>query len=351
MQKSKKYKALLKNDVVWFSNPDDVKYLTNFSSSNMHVFYIDKKWFALTDMRYFEAAKKQIKNMEIFLLEKDAFNKKIIPKINKISNEIVIDSDYTSISTFENITKKLAKKNIKFKPISYLGLREIKNDKEINDLKIAAGLTDDIFKKVLLFIKSGLTERDVSIFLEKEILDLNSKKSFEPIVAAGKNGAEPHHKNSDYIIKKGDMVTIDFGLYYKDMCSDMTRTIVIGKEPTTEEKKIYEITKNALNKAINYIKPGKICSDVDKVARDYIKKQGYGKYFTHGLGHGIGIAIHEEPRLNSISKKKLEKGMVVTIEPGIYIPNKYGVRIEQDVVVTEKNCKILNKTTIDMVVV
>lgn len=350
MIKSKKYTEIIKNNNVWFSNPSDVQYLTKFKASFMEVFFINGKWFALTDSRYIISAKKQIKNMEVKLF-RDFFFKEIIPLIKKTNSILVVDSTHLTIERFENIQKKLDKNKIKLLPLSFKGLREIKNSSELEIIKEAVKITDDIFSDILKYIEIDQTEKEITNFILKKVIDLGYETSFYPIVAAGINGSSPHHKGGNYKIKDKDLVTIDFGIFYKGLASDMTRTIAIGSSPSDEQKKIHNIVLKAMELGISKTKPGIKACEVDKVVRDYIKQEGYEDNFNHGTGHGLGYEVHEEPSISPNSDKILEEGMVITIEPGIYLENNYGVRIEQDIIITSTGCEQLNKSTKELLII
>ncbi len=343
MQKSKKYQELTNKKAIWFSNPNDVSYLTNFNSSFMEVFLIDGEWFVLTDNRYLTAAKEQIKDFKVMLFD-EAFKSIILPKIVEAGGNLVVDSSYLTVERYTNLKDVLEKSKITLEPISFTGFREIKTEDELNKIRKAVSITDDLFLEILDFIKEGMTEIEVTKFIKSKIINMNLEPSFEPIVAAGANGSKPHHRGSDHKIAIGEMITIDFGLFYEGYASDMTRTVVLGELPSEEQQKIHNIILNSMETAIEAIKPGVEAKKIDSIARKYIEDAGYGKYFTHGTGHGVGLEVHEEPRVNQSSKTILEEGMVITVEPGIYIEGKCGVRIEQDIIVTKTDHEQLNKS-------
>ncbi|GAW28869.1 Xaa-Pro peptidase family protein [Carboxydocella sp. ULO1] len=222
-------------------------------------------------------------------------------------------------------------------------LRMIKDEIEISLLRKSGSIADKVMARAIEYAKPGITEIDLvreikRFFSEEGVHNL----SFEPIVAKGKNGAIPHHQSNNSVIAEGDMVVIDLGGVKDYYCSDMTRTIVVG-QPNQEMKEVYEIVKEAQEKAVNAIKPGMPMSYVDEVARSVINEAGYGPNFTHRTGHGIGIEVHEAPYLTSSNREQLlQEGMVVSVEPGIYLEGKFGVRIEDIVVVTANGAERLN---------
>ncbi|MGN0367821.1 MAG: M24 family metallopeptidase [Wujia sp.] len=228
-------------------------------------------------------------------------------------------------------------------------LREIKTEEEIAKIAQAERIGDLAFTDILSYIDEykdkGLTEREIARMLEQRMYDHGAQAlSFDTIAASGSNSSLPHATPSDRVLQDGDMLTMDFGCKYQGYCSDMTRTIHIGHNISTKQKEVYAVVLKAQTKALETIKPGVKCSDVDAVARDVIAKAGYGAYFGHGLGHSVGLYIHEEPRFSPSCDVILESGMVITVEPGIYLPGEFGVRIEDLIVVTEDGYRNLTKS-------
>lgn len=219
-------------------------------------------------------------------------------------------------------------------------LREKKTPEEIEKLTRAERIGDQAFAKIIAYIrvhvKDGLTERQVALQLEYEMRSLGAEGiSFDTIVASGNNSSMPHAMPSNRYLQDGDFVTMDFGCTYEGYCSDMTRTIHIGQTVDHEMQKVYDTVLKAQLAALDMVRPGVVCSEVDKCARDIISDAGYGAYFGHGLGHSVGLYIHEEPRFSMKCDAVLEPGVVITVEPGIYLPGRFGVRIEDMIVVTE----------------
>lgn len=217
----------------------------------------------------------------------------------------------------------------------------IKNDTEIQRISKAAELGDRCFFHILGFIEAGMTEKTIAQEIERYLYANGAEGlAFDTISVSGERSCLPHGEPTDKIIQKGEFLTLDFGAVIEGYCGDMTRTIAIG--PISDEQKtVYEIVLEAQLAAIDFIKAGVRCAEADKIARDIITKAGYGDYYPHGLGHGVGTLVHEAPTLNAKSTEILEPNMVITIEPGIYIPNKFGVRIEDLAIVTEFG--IINK--------
>ncbi|NMA16232.1 MAG: aminopeptidase P family protein [Erysipelotrichia bacterium] len=251
---------------------------------------------------------------------------------------IYIDGKWTA----SFLLKLMNRFSANYKDASHLitKLRAIKDSKEIELMLKASLNNDEVMKKIFPYIKLGISEKEIHNHLLLEFKKLTPEPvPFDPIVAFGKNASNPHHISDNTILQKGDVCLIDMGCRHQGYCSDMTRTFLQKNEKMEE---IYEIVKNANRLAIEAIKPGKRFSEIDKVARDYISSFGYGQYFTHRLGHGIGLEIHEGYDVSSTSEILIEEGMCFSIEPGIYLPDVGGVRIEDLVVVSKKGVIILN---------
>lgn len=209
----------------------------------------------------------------------------------------------------------------------------IKSKHELNSMIRAAQIIDDTYDAVLDVIKEGDSEIDIANFIEEFVLMQGaSGLSFDTIVAFGKGGAEPHHVPTDCKLEKGMLVTIDMGAVFEGYCSDFTRTFAFG-EISDKQREIYDVVYQSQKLGVEASKAGMNCVDVDKVCRDYIEEHGYGKYFIHTTGHGVGKVVHEPPRVGTNSTDVLENNMVITIEPGIYLPDEMGVRIEDMVIV------------------
>lgn len=311
-------------------------------------------------------------NGEIFyicnLLNKDEIREKISKKINiyswndgedysLVTKEIFKENELlgkkvlvNSTTLAKHIIEISEKINIKFvSEEKFLNdLRIIKTEEELEKLKISSQITDESFKEILKYIKPGLTELTVKNKL-KEIITEKGGVSRNPLVCFGKNTAFPHYSETNGVLLTKDIVLMDFGCIYKGYHSDMTRTIFIGGI-TQEEKEIYEIVLKANLKGIEKAKENVKIKEIDNCSREYITSKGYGKYFTTRLGHGLGLSVHEEPEISSKNNRELEKGMVFTIEPGIYIKGKFGIRIEDAIAITEKGVEVLNNSTKNIVI-
>lgn len=228
-------------------------------------------------------------------------------------------------------------------------LRKYKAEDEAEKMRKSSELAEKALGEVIPLIKAGMKEIQVREMLEAEMKKQGlASPSFDTIIGSGPNSALPHYTAGDKVLEIGDSIVIDFGGMYQGYCSDMTRTIMLGKA-TKEYKEVYEAVKGAQMSAVEAVKPGMRASDIDAAARDYITEKGYGDYFIHRTGHGIGMEVHEEPYISNISNTVLQPGMVFSIEPGIYLPGKFGVRIEDLVMVTETGVEVLNKFSKDLI--
>ncbi|WP_461866563.1 M24 family metallopeptidase [Thermococcus sp.] len=240
--------------------------------------------------------------------------------------------------------------SFEFHPLSIL-MRELRMRKDAGEIRLmekAANVVDEVFEEILGMDLIGMREKDLALKIELLIRERSDGISFEPIVASGENGANPHHAPGERKLRKGDLVTLDYGAKYKGYCSDITRTIALGK-PDKKLLEIYDVVKNAQENAFQTVREGIKAKDVDKAARDYIAEAGYGKYFTHRTGHGLGLDVHEEPYIGPDGEVILKNGMTFTIEPGIYVPGLGGVRIEDDVVVHGDKGKRLTRAERELI--
>lgn len=229
--------------------------------------------------------------------------------------------------------------------------RVSKTESEIAKIKHACAITDQALADVLTTIKVGMTEREVEIKLKNRMIELGADNTWDRfIVASGYRGAMPHGMASDKVIEEGELVTLDIGCSYQGYYSDLTRTVSMGT-PSQTMMEIYNIVKEAQQRGVDQAKAGMTGKELDAVCRDYITEQGYGDYFKHGTGHGLGMDVHEEPRVSSTNDKPLELGACVTIEPGIYIKDLGGVRIEDDVILTETGCIVLNEFPKELIII
>ncbi|MBP2240838.1 Xaa-Pro aminopeptidase [Cytobacillus eiseniae] len=325
------------------------RYMSNFTGSAGVVLISGEHAQFITDFRYIEQATAQCEGYEIVKHE-GSIPAEVAEQVKKLGiKKLGFEQDYLTFSAFKTYEKAVQSELV---PISgeIEKLRLIKTESEIKILKVAADIADAAFKHMVEFIRPGLTEMEVSNELEFFMRKAGAiSSSFDTIVASGHRGALPHGVASEKVIEKGDMVTLDYGAYYKGYISDITRTLAVG-EPDAKMKEIYDIVLNAQMRGMDGIKPGMSGKEADALTRDYITEHGYGEYFGHSTGHGIGLEVHEGPSLASKSEIILEPGMVVTVEPGIYIPGLGGVRIEDDTLITNDHNETLTHSTKDLII-
>lgn len=324
----------------------NVRYLTGFSGSMGAVFVTRKSSTFISDFRYIDQAKKQVKGSKVVILRKNPIAALAdIKEAQQKNMRIAIEAHRLTLDQKNQLAKILPDAILVETTDVVENLAICKDQAEINNIKKAVAISDEAFKRILGYVKPGLTEKEVAAELEYQMKILGaSREAFETIVASGYRSAMPHGVASNKKLKKGEFVTFDFGALYDGYCSDITRTIVLGKA-TSRQKKIYDIVLRANLAGIKKVKAGVSGKAVDDAARKIIVKAGYGSKFGHGTGHGIGLAVHAGPRITPLSDDILKSGMVLTIEPGIYISGWGGVRIEDDLVVRPKGSLVLNKST------
>jgi Xaa-Pro aminopeptidase len=325
-----------------------VRYLSGFSGSNGMVLLAPPRAYFLTDFRYMVQSQKEVKDCTVVIADRELTSE--LPKLPVFSRKVRVgvEGAYVSLKLQARLKELLPKAD--FKPTENLieSLMMIKDSEEIRKIKKAVRISDQAFSDILDHLKPGVKEKDIALEMEYIMRSSGADGvAFETIVASGQRSSMPHGIASNRKLRKGDFVTLDFGASFQGYASDITRTIVLGKA-TAKQKKIYDIVFQAQRKACRSVKPGLACSRLDAVARDDIMKAGYGDNFGHGLGHGVGLVVHDQPVLNPRSSDTLREGMVVTIEPGIYIPNWGGVRIEDDVLVTSSGGQILSRSPRDL---
>lgn len=330
-------------DAVILSKTENRIYSSGFTGSAGFVLISRSKAILYTDFRYMEQAENQCNGYEIIKISKQ---EPVYNELNALGiSKLGFEDDFVTFSDYKKYVEELS--NVELVPLNgaLTKIRSIKFDDEISLIEKAASIADDALRHILKFIKTGVTERSVAIELEHYMKIQGAEKaSFNFIVASGKRSALPHGVATDKIIEVEDMLTLDFGCVYKGYCSDMTRSFVIGKA-TDKQKEIYNLVLEAQLKALNSVKPGITGIELDKIARDFITEKGYGENFGHGLGHGLGLEVHELPHINILGDVKMEPGMIITIEPGVYIAGYGGVRIEDLVLVTETGFRVLSKSS------
>ena len=344
-------KTLAKDTAALITTNDNRFYLSGMRSSAGTVLVTPEKAYLIIDFRYFEKASKTCK-FETILLDNMKEQLNALLEKNGIKT-LLCEVDDMSVSEFKRFEEMISP--VKLSDSADLSktlsdLRSIKTEDEINLIKSAQKLTDDTFSYILNFIKAGKTEREIMLEMEFYMRKLGSEGvSFDFIVVSGKNSSLPHGVPTDKVVENGDFVTMDFGAVVGGYRSDMTRTVAVG-HATDEMVKVYDTVLEAQLRAINGIKAGVLGKEVDALARDYIYGAGYEGYFGHGTGHSVGIFIHENPSCNPRGTTPLLENVIMTVEPGIYLPEKFGVRIEDMVVVKQNGCENITKSEKKLIV-
>lgn len=358
MQKrTEKLSMALKNsgDAFLITSDTNRRYITGFSSSAGAVFITYEYAYLLVDFRYGEAAEKAVKNAKVIVYSNFADSIKTLCKKHGI-NKIFLENQGISLSDANRYKKIFSSFDVKTgmdKTLDKLltNMRMIKSRAEINRIKEAQKITEESYCEVLNYIKPGVLERDIALELEFKMRKRGaSGVSFDLITITGKKTSLPHGVPDDTAVCEGDFFLMDIGAVFDGYHSDMTRTVAVCSI-TEEQERIYDIVLNAQLAGINAVKAGVTGDFADNAARNVIKKAGYGEFFGHSTGHGVGLEIHEEPRLTPKDDTILSSGMVVTVEPGIYLPGKFGVRIEDMVCVTQNGCTNLTSAEKKLIIV
>lgn len=338
-------------DAAIVTSMPNMRYLSGFTGDSGMLIITKDQRILISDFRYTEQAAKQAPDytyQEFSRGKEYDLCAEICTRAGVSTGGF--EAEDLNVSTFSIIQEK---NPISWKAIDDIlsKMRSVKSEDELNVMRKAGKMTDQTFEHMLTYIKPGLTEIEIALELEFYIRSLGaSAVSFNTIIASGENGSLPHAIPSGRKVQNGDMITMDFGCVVDGYCSDMTRTVALG-ELAQSAVDVYNICLDAQLNTCAAIKPGMSCSQADAIARGIIEKTGYGDSFGHGLGHGVGIQVHEAPTLSPSSNTILEPGMIITIEPGIYLPGKFGVRIEDFGLVTEDGFEsfvVCNKELINL---
>jgi len=327
-----------------------LRYLSGFSGSNGLGVVTKKSAHFLTDGRYAFQVKQEVIGWKTIITPGSLFEEAHREGLIRPGMRIGFDGNTLIFDQFRQLKKMFPK--VKFLPKSDTveKIAIVKDENEIRCIKQAVEITDRVFSEILPLIKPGVSELDIAAEISYRQRKHGAEAdAFESIVASGERGALPHGRATAKKIKQRELVTLDFGCVYEGYHSDLTRTVAVGK-PHHEAKLMYSIVLDAQKKAIDAASHGVKGKDLDAVARDHIRKFGYDKFFRHSLGHGLGLQIHEPPRISVLSTATLETGNVVTIEPGIYVPGFGGVRIEDDIVIRNGHCEVLNRSPKELLI-
>lgn len=339
-----KLRAKLANekiDAILITAPENRLYLSGFTGSAAVLFISSTEAFLLTDFRYTEQASQQSPHLQIIKIGK-SIEETLIELINNSgAKRIGLEEEDVTYSRFRQYQEKID--YVVWVPVKNMveDLRKVKDQTEQENLKKAIYLADEAFAHIIKKLQPGSVEKEIALEMEYFMRRNGAEKAaFDFIVASGERSSMPHGVASSKTINRGELVTMDFGCVVNGYHSDITRTVVVGAA-NDKQREIYKIVLQAQQEAIAAVKPGVKGSSVDKVARDIIAGYGYGDNFGHGLGHSVGLQIHENPSFSTKDDTILETGMTITVEPGIYLPGWGGVRIEDIVLVTDAGCAVL----------
>lgn len=331
-------------------SPINRRYLSGFTGSAGYVLITLNESYLLTDFRYMTQAPQQALGFKVV-----EHGTKVMETVKELltSEDITslgFEQDHVTYGVYTTYSEQLSPIQLVATSGLVEQLRMIKDAEELQVMQRAADLADKTFSHVLNILKPGKTEREIDLEMEMFMRKHGATaSSFDTIVASGERSALPHGVASERVIQGNEFVTFDFGALLDGYCSDLTRTVALGS-PDPKLKEIYNIVLEAQLHALEHIKPGMTGHEADALARDIIDRYGYGEYFGHSTGHGLGMEVHESPRLSKLSDDVLKPGMVVTVEPGIYLPGLGGVRIEDDIVITETGIQILTSSSKDYTV-
>ena len=351
LNKLHEYISIKNYDGMYITNSTNIRYLTGFTGSAGLLLVLDQSAYFFTDGRYIQQSKEQVQNAQITIISNSYFDE--LKNHNLLSSKMNIgfESEHMSFSYYETMIANFPKINWISTNSIVENIAAIKDNEEIESLKTAIEITDEVFTKIIPEIKQGVTEKYISTKISY-LFKMNGAEgdSYESIIAGGPRSALPHARPTDRKFEKGDFIVMDFGALYNGYHADMTRTLVVGK-PTNKHTEIYNIVLESQLNGISTARSGIPCSDVDNACRNIINANGYGDMFTHSTGHGIGLEVHTLPRVHKNNHDLLKQNQVITIEPGIYIPDWGGVRIEDDCLILDSSCLPLNKSSKELIIV
>jgi Xaa-Pro aminopeptidase len=330
----------------------DVVYLCGFTGSNAALAITARRAVLYTDGRYTTQARDESEGVHVVIAKRSALLEALGGLLESGVPRISFDGDSTTVSALNAMRAAISSRKEKLgkvlRPLTrplVAELRQVKDDEELARMKAAAALGDTLFEQILPFISPNIPEVEIAARLEHAARMAGAEAmSFPTIVASGLRSALPHGTASGAGVPRRGFVTLDFGVILRGYCSDMTRTVHVGKA-TSEERSAYEAVQEAQENGLHAVAAGVTCGDVDRACRSVLERRKLGKYFTHSTGHGVGLEIHEQPRIAKGQKTRLEAGMIVTIEPGVYLPGHFGIRIEDTVSVTSHGAAILTRAT------
>lgn len=343
--------STLERPAVLILDPVNIGYLTGFTGTTAALLITGDRQLFLTDPRYTAQAGRQCLGFELATVEgSGGYDAAIAREAGRLGVEaLAVEADFVTLAAFERLQKNMPGIALQVTAELLAPLRQIKDSEEIAAIREACGLVDRGFSYLLTAIRPGLTEREVAADLEFFLKRSGSEReAFDTIVASGPNSALPHARPGHRTLQAGDFITFDFGARVRGYASDLTRTVVLGTA-TERQREVYEVVREALAAGTAAIRAGVDGKTVDAAARDLITARGFGPNFGHGLGHGLGRTVHDHVALSRASQLRLAAGMVITVEPGIYLDDWGGVRIEDDVLVTETGCEVLTTAPRELV--
>lgn len=340
----------LRLDALLITFPPFVRYLTGFSGSNACCVITPRTQSLLTDGRYTVQVREEVKGFRIFIAKGSLFDELRSRRVLPARGRIGFNPSQIQVAELESLRSLFGEARF-IKTRDIVGAAAaVKDEAEIRSIRAAAEISDKVFRHILGIVNEGMTELDIAAELVYQHRKLGAEAdAFEPIVASGVRGCLPHARAGTKRIKKGELVTLDFGCRLNGYHSDLTRTIAVGK-PGPELRRIYQTVQDAQQRAVEAAKAGMKAKDLDAVARTWIKKAGFGRYFTHSLGHGLGLQVHEGPRVSAKSLDTLQAGNVITVEPGVYVPGVGGVRIEDDIVIRNGSAETLTISPRELII-
>ena len=343
----------LKLDGLLLTHPPDLAYLTNFTGEDSIGLITEKDFHLVTDFRYREQAEIEAGWLKVAVRDgkmSDALAKVLADtKLKRVGFEANFTT-FGQVHALDRAMKEVkdappAAASLELVPLEDVmaNIRKVKDDHEIDLIRKSVGVAEEAFEAVRGEIKVGLTENHLAGLLVFELRSRGaSNSSFPVIVAAAANSSLPHYRPGETLVQRDQPLLIDWGALYKGYCSDLTRTLMVGRV-SPKIKQIFKVVQEAQEAAVRFLRPGVTTMQADRIARDVIDRSGFGQYFGHGLGHGIGRDIHEMPSMRKTGgEEELRPGMIVTVEPGIYLPGEGGVRIEDDVLITHSGCELLS---------
>jgi Xaa-Pro aminopeptidase len=348
--------SALRLDTLLITHPPNIRYLCGFTGSSGALLLTEKKAVFITDGRYTEQARFEVRTAKIVIGRQGALAATAAwlsghqKKGRRGAAKVGIEGEHMTVAARSRLAAILPPGfRLRETPNLVERARMVKDEDEIGCIRSAVILGASLFDRALETIRPGVPETGVAAAMEFAARKSGAEAmSFETIIASGERSALPHGRASQAVIPAQGFVVCDFGVILSGYCSDMTRTVYMGR-PSAEARGFYDAVKQAQQAALDAVRPGIKVSEIDRAARKSLQKSGLAKYFTHSTGHGVGLEIHEAPRLGVEQTEILQPGMVITIEPGAYVPGKWGVRIEDMVVVTERGCEVLTPTSKELV--